>query len=149
MLTASKHRAGPKRRLHHAEGFTLIEVMIVVVVVGILMAVAIPSYREYVLRSHRSSAQAFMSTVANRQAQYLLDARSYAASHGALGLTVPSDIATRYNFSTVVSARTRRRATRSSPRRLAIKRRTAAASCRSTTPDSKSAVAVNSSVQCW
>ena len=57
--------------------------MIVVVVVGILMAVAIPSYREYVLRSHRSSAQAFMSTVANRQAQYLLDARSYAGSHGA------------------------------------------------------------------
>ena len=104
MLTASKHRAGPKRRLHYAEGFTLIEVMIVVVVVGILMAVAIPSYREYVLRSHRSSAQAFMSTVASRQAQYLLDARSYAPSVAALGLTTPSDVAGRYNVTTTPAA---------------------------------------------
>jgi len=148
MLTASRHRAGPKRRLHHAEGFTLIEVMIVVVVVGILTAVAIPSYREYVLRSHRSSAQAFMSTVANRQAQYLLDARGYAASHGALGLTVPSDIATRYNFATVVSA--------GPPPGYTF----TATPIGSQAPDrcgqlsidnagSKSAVAVNSSVQCW
>ena len=38
-------------------GFTLIEVMIVVAIVAILTAIALPSYREYVLRSHRSDAQ--------------------------------------------------------------------------------------------
>jgi type IV pilus assembly protein PilE len=148
MLTASKHRAVPKRRLHHAEGFTLIEVMIVVVVVGILMAVAIPSYREYVLRSHRSSAQAFMSTVANRQAQYLLDARSYAASHGALGLTIPSDIATRYSFTTSPVVGT-------PPGYSFIATPIgdqAQDRCGQLSIDnagSKGAVAVNSSVQCW
>lgn len=39
-------------------GFTLVEMMIVVVVVAILTAVALPSYQEYIRRSHRSDAQA-------------------------------------------------------------------------------------------
>lgn len=38
-------------------GFTLIEVMITVVIVGILAAIALPSYNEYVQRSHRANAQ--------------------------------------------------------------------------------------------
>eukprot|EP01136_Pigoraptor_vietnamica_P013455 Opistho-1_new@54474 len=41
-----------------AQGFTLIEVMIVVAVIGILSAIALPSYNEYVLRSHRANARA-------------------------------------------------------------------------------------------
>ena len=148
MLTASKRRGGITRRPDRAQGFTLIEVMIVVVVVGILMAVAIPSYREYVLRSHRSSAQAFMSTVANRQAQYLLDARAYAGSHGALGLTVPSDVAARYSFSTVVVGGPPPGYTfQATPIGDQAQDRCGQMSIDNT--GSKSAVAVNSSVQCW
>lgn len=41
-----------------AQGFTLIEVMIVVAVIGILSAIALPSYNEYMLRSHRANARA-------------------------------------------------------------------------------------------
>jgi len=40
------------------KGFTLIELMIVVAIVGILSAIAYPSYQEYVLRSNRANAQA-------------------------------------------------------------------------------------------
>jgi len=46
-------------------GFTLIEVMMTVAIVAILTAVALPSYNEYVLRSHRSNARAAVLGIAH------------------------------------------------------------------------------------
>lgn len=60
-LTHQALRARPLRRcppLRPAAGFTLIEVMIVVAVIAILTAIALPSYQEYVRRGHRSEARA-------------------------------------------------------------------------------------------
>jgi type IV pilus assembly protein PilE len=69
-------------------GFTLIELMIVVVVIGILAAVAYPSYQDYVRRGKRSDAQQFMSEISSRETQYILDARAYTDKMGAGGLNM-------------------------------------------------------------
>lgn len=78
--------------------------MIAVVIVGILAAVALPSYQNYVVKGNRAAAQAFMMDVENRQKQYLLDARSYAADIATLSMTAPADVSNFYTLSITTSS---------------------------------------------
>jgi type IV pilus assembly protein PilE len=65
-------------------GFTLIEVMIVVVIIGILAAIAYPSYDEYVKRANRSEGQALLNDAAARQERYFAQNNAYITSSGEL-----------------------------------------------------------------
>jgi type IV pilus assembly protein PilE len=83
------------------------EVLVVVAIVGILAAIAVPSYSYHVRKGHRASAQSHMTDIASKQAQYLLDARNYAVGSTALtdlGLTTPTEVSTFYTIAVVNSA---------------------------------------------
>ena len=73
------------------KGVTLIELMIVIVVVAILASIAIPSYRNYVLRTHRVEAKtALLNLAANQEKHYLVN-NTYAAN-AALSTAPPAGL---------------------------------------------------------
>lgn len=78
------------------KGFNLIELMIVVAIIGILAAIAYPSYTNSMIKGSRGAAQAFMMEVAQRQQQYFLDNRGYTASLSDLGMSAPDDVSSYY-----------------------------------------------------
>jgi len=81
-------------------GVTLIEMMIVVVIIGILAAIALPSYREYIIRSNRAAAQSEMMDISIRQKQFLLANRAYAdkAALELSGYSLPPEVSTNYTY---------------------------------------------------
>lgn len=78
------------------KGFTLIELMITILVVAILASIAIPSYREYVIRGNRTAAQAAMMEIATQQQQFFVANRAYATEEQ-LGFALPTEVAENYD----------------------------------------------------
>jgi type IV pilus assembly protein PilE len=69
----------------HSTGFTLIEVVIVIVIVGILMAVALPGYQESMNKGRRADAKAGLMDAVNRQERFMLDRSTYTEDMTQLG----------------------------------------------------------------
>jgi prepilin-type N-terminal cleavage/methylation domain-containing protein len=65
-------------------GFTLIELMIVIAIIGILAAIAIPQFSAYRTRSYNSAANADLRNAATAQEAYYVDAQSYASAVNSL-----------------------------------------------------------------
>lgn len=83
-------------RTKHALGFSLIELMVAVAIVGVLATVAYPSYLSQMQKGHRSDAEGYLMDLAQRQQQYFTDTRGYAPDVGTLNDAVPSQVATYY-----------------------------------------------------
>lgn len=69
-----------------SKGFTFIEMMIVVTIIGILAMIAYPSYQRQMLRTHRTEAQANLQDAATRQERFFSNNSTYTATVTNLGL---------------------------------------------------------------
>jgi type IV pilus assembly protein PilE len=79
-------------RLRSARGFTLIELMIAVAIVGILAAIAYPSYLGSVRKAHRSDAKTALLDLAQREERYMSTSNAYTTDAVALGYNAGSTV---------------------------------------------------------
>src|SRR4029450_7655918 len=82
---ADRTRAGP-RVGRCAHGFSLTELMITLAIIATLASIALPSYRNYVIRSHRGDATQALLRIAAQQEKYYIQNNSYASTLDAGGL---------------------------------------------------------------
>ncbi len=101
-MTCTPRRAVPGGQ----SGITLIELMIVVLIVGVLSAIAYPNYRNHVLRSNRSEAHAALADAASRQERFASNNNTYTQDMTALQYTADPMVTQRALYSVDVAAPT-------------------------------------------
>jgi type IV pilus assembly protein PilE len=99
----------PTKKIADIKGFTLIEVMIVVAIIGILASVVYPSYTDFVVSSNRAEAPQQLVRLANLQEQLFVDSRFYTNDLSKLGVSNTTTLETEsknYIISSVVNGST-------------------------------------------
>ncbi len=89
-------------------GFSLIELVVTIAIVGILAAIALPAYSQYVIRAKRNAAMAQMVELSNREQQYFQATRAYAtkAQLESNGYALPDEVSDRYTWDVTVGSGT-------------------------------------------
>jgi len=85
-------------------GFTLIELMIVVAIIGILAAVAIPVYQNYIIRAQVSEGLSLAGAAKTAVGEYLMEHGTYPTTNDMAGLSAPANISGNYVDGVTVGA---------------------------------------------
>jgi type IV pilus assembly protein PilA len=76
-----------KKMVKNNKGFTLIELMIVVAIIGILAAIAIPNFMNYQCKAKQTEAKSLLGAIRTAQEAYYAEYSKYAENTGAMGFT--------------------------------------------------------------
>ena len=87
------------QKLRNKKGFTLIELMIVVAIIGILAAIAIPNFLNYQCKAKQSEAKQSLGTIAKNEVAYFAEHDTYSNSLGALGFATVGNARYTYGVS--------------------------------------------------
>jgi type IV pilus assembly protein PilE len=87
---------------HSSNGFSLIELMVVVAIVAVLAMVAYPAYSQFILKGNRAAAQSYLMDIAQRQQLFFNDSRTFAADADQLNMTGPERVENNYTVSFAV-----------------------------------------------
>lgn len=88
--------------MKNQQGFTLIELMIVVAIIAILAAIALPAYQDYVARSQVSEGLSLASGTKTAVAEYYANYAAWPTTNTAAGVAAAASIAGKYVSSTTV-----------------------------------------------
>ncbi|QJB44309.1 type IV pilin-like G/H family protein [Dolichospermum flos-aquae] len=77
-----------------SEGFTLIELLVVIIIIGILSAIALPSFLSQAGKARQAEAKSFVGAVNRAQQSYRMENTQFAAATASLQINVPTTVAT-------------------------------------------------------
>jgi type IV pilus assembly protein PilA len=79
------------RKMMHSKGFTLIELMIVVAIIGILAAIAIPNYMNYQCKAKQSEAKTNLGAIRTSQEAFRAEHDAYTTNLNATGFVIEGE----------------------------------------------------------